>query len=515
MPTNTASANTPIPPPPLAHEGVRLHVRSAWTPAARLLTWAGSVTLVTLISLLPTPYIQHTTAALLYTLVVLINAVVSGLWVGVGTSLLAFAALNYFFMTPYQAIGITSVEDAVRLGTFLCVAVVVSGLAGRARDHAAHAMRHAAHLDALYRLSQAISAEVERERILPSISDTTLRLFNAQACQIALLDDTGALVVHASSGTLPSDDSMGWCIECPIPPAGHSVGTLTVLQHEMAPPLSAAEHDVLQMIATQVALVLERAKLVETTHHARVLAEANHVKSTLLSSVSHDFRTPLAVMKGAVSNLLDESVPWEPRMQQELLRSIDREITRLDRLVGDLLVMSRIEAGALEQTRRWHDLPELAEQVMLRLGPVLAHHRVTVEIPDDLPPVYVTYTHIDRVLTNLLENAAYHTPPGTAITVRAREQGGMLEVVVFDTGPGFPDSVLPHLFEKFVRGGDSERHTEGSGLGLAICKGLVAAHGGTMSATNRAEGGACVTFTLPREVGAERHAARPVMEVGG
>lgn len=511
MHTHTASTDS-HPAPSRTHGSIRLRERSTWSSTARLLIWVGSVTLVTLLPLLLHPSIQHTTAALLYTLVVLINAIVSGLWVGVGTSLLAFAALNYFFMTPYHAIGITSGEDAVHLGTFLCVAVIVSGLAGRSRDHAAHAMRHAAHLDALYRLSQAISAEVERERILPMISDTTRQLFNAQACHIALLDQAGMLVVYAQSGFLTSEETMGWRTELPIRHNSHEVGTLTLVHDEGSPSLSIAEHDVLHMIATQVALVLERAKLVETTHHASVLAEANHLKSILLSSVSHDFRTPLAVMKGAVSNLLDESVPWEPRMQHELLCSIDQEITRLDRLVSDLLVMSRIEAGALEQTRSWHEVPDLVEHVIMRLAPVLSHHRVIVDIPTELPPVFITYTHIDRVLTNLLENVVYHTPLGTVITVRANEQGDKLHIAVCDTGPGFPDTILPHVFEKFVRGGDSERHTEGSGLGLAICKGLVAVHGGTICASNRDEGGACVTFTLPREIGAETHAARPMLE---
>ncbi len=513
MHTNTARRN-PSTHAPLAQVGGELlHIPAALPGSMRVLLWVGSMPLVTLLLLLLNPH-DHSTAALIYTLVVLLNAIVSGLWVGIGTSLLAFVVLNYFFMQPYHIIGITSAEDAIRLGTFLCVAVVVSGLAGRARDHATRAMHHAAHIDSLYRLSQAISVEVERERILPVITDTTLHLFDAQACQIALLDEAGVLLEQACSGTLPPDnanESQGENIEVPIHHAGHPVGRLTVVRHATAPHLSAVERDMLQMIATQVALVLQRATLAETTRHASVLAEANHLKSTLLSSVSHDLRTPLAVMKGAVSNLLDDSVVWEPRVQRELLASIDEEITHLNRLVGDLLVMSRIETGALEQTRRWYDLSDMTEQVLTRLVPTLAHHCVMLDMPANLPPVRVTYTHIDCVLSNLLENAAYYTPPGTIITLRARDGGGTIQVEVLDEGPGFPDTLLPHVFEKFVRGG-SARPTEGSGLGLAICKGLIAAHGGTITAANRAEGGARVAFTLPREAGAEAHAAQRVVE---
>lgn len=149
-----------------------------------------------LLWLRPHPHLNQSTAALLYVLVVLVNSGVSGLGVGIATSLLSFVAINYFFMVPYETIGFLAVEDAVHLGSFFCVAVVVSSLAGRARSHAEHAMRHAAHLDMLYQLGQKIGAEVERERILPLIADTTVRLLDAHACQILLPDEQGRLVVQ-------------------------------------------------------------------------------------------------------------------------------------------------------------------------------------------------------------------------------------------------------------------------------------------------------------------------------
>jgi two-component system sensor histidine kinase KdpD len=549
------------------------------------------VTLV-LLWLRPHPHLNQSTAALLYVLVVLVNSGVSGLGVGIATSLLSFVAINYFFMLPYETIGFLAMEDAVHMGTFLCVAVVVSSLTGRARSHAEHAMRHAAHLDMLYQLGQRIGAEVERERILPLIADTTVRLLDAHACQILLPDEQGRLVVQACmtsvgkvrAGTTTTTNTTRRCrgrdvachvsptktvgtirvlvgkgdgqrgasvdtetslcpigsqfapigdddvIDVPVQYADQLVGMLRLVRHARSAPLRESEHDGLQMIASQVALVLERARLVETSRQARVLAEANHLKSTLLSLVSHNLRTPLAVMKGDVSNLLDEQVQWEAAVRREVLLSIDEEITRLNRLVGDVLVMSRIEAGALEHTRSWYDLPELIEQVLVRLQPLLVQHHVSLDLPAVLPPVRITYSHIDGVFTNLLENAVYHTPPGTHIVLRVRECGPMLEVAVADDGPGFPSELLPQLFEKFVRGersstqftedavgqAQAEMHTkvqsgkgagkrwvvshqrpEGCGLGLAICKGLVVAHGGTIRAENGEAGGARVTFTLP------------------
>lgn len=492
--------------PSLPYGRFSLHFPGNASPDVRILIWGGSVALVTLLLLTMHAQIQQSTALLLYLLVILVNAIISGLWVGIGTSILAFVAINYFFMEPYHAIGITSFEDTVRLVTFLSVAIVVSSLAGRARDHAALALRRATHLATLYRLSQAVSAEVELERILPTIATTTTQLLERATCSIELSNDTGTTATPIAGGER-AGEATEQRVDIPISHANHAIGTLCVVQHETSLPLNTSDYELLQMIATQVALVVERARLVEAVRQASILSEADRLKSTLLSSVSHDLRTPLAVMKGAVSNLLDESVVWEQSARREFLTTIDDEINRLNRLVGDLLVMSRIEAGALEYTRRWHDLADLVEQSLARLTPILAHHHLVVDVSADLPPVRVNYTHIDHVLTNLLENAVHYTPQGTEITVRAWEHGAFIQIDVCDQGPGLPEALLPLVFDKFVRGQDAESHAEGSGLGLAICKGLVEAHGGTIWATNRPECGTCITFTLPQEAGATTHRA--------
>ena len=193
------------------------------------------------------------------------------------------------------------------------------------------------------------------------------------------------------------------------------LGVLRVAQRSMREELSAAEQKRLETIAALLVLVLERAQLAEEAARMRAQAEAERVKGALLSSVSHDLRTPLAVIKGAVTNLLDESVAWDVATRHELLNAVDTETDRLNRLVGNLLEVSRVESGALRPPRAWHDIAELLADVAERMRARFTEHSVTLSAPPDLPLVQISYTQIDQVLTNLLENAQKYTPPGTPI----------------------------------------------------------------------------------------------------
>jgi len=276
------------------------------------------------------------------------------------------------------------------------------------------------------------------------------------------------------------------------------LGVLRVAQPSLRVALSPTQQQVLETIASQVVALLERARLVEETSRTRALAESDRLKSTLLSSVSHDLRTPLAVIKGAVTNLLDDSVAWDSATRRDLLSAINDETDRLNRLVGNLLDMSRIESGALQSTRSWQDLSELIAAVVDRMRPRLGARPIVVEIPDDLPAVRVNYTQIEQVLTNLLENVVRHTPATSPVTLTARADSGDVQVEVHDAGHGIPEGMVGRIFDKFVRGIGPEQSASGSGLGLAICKGIVEAHGGRIWAENVRSGGARFIFTLPR-----------------
>jgi two-component system, OmpR family, sensor histidine kinase KdpD len=467
----------------------------SWRATWRYGLSIAGVVLVTLALTQLFPSVHQVNIALLYLLVVLISASILGLGPAILASTLAFLAFNFFFVPPLGSFMVTDTQDVLRLLTFLVVAIVTSSLAGHARVQADTAARSATELAALYGLSQGISAEVELERILPLVAKTTTHLLDVPSCSVLLYDAEGRLGERASAGEPPAVPTRR--VDTFLRSGPRVLGVLRVTQRSLQEQLTPPEQERLQTIAAQLVLVIERARLVEEASQARADAEAERMKAALLSSVSHDLRTPLAVIKGAVTNLLDETVAWDASAQRELLRAVNDETDRLNRLVGNLLDMSRIEAGALQPTRNWQDIGELIAEVVARMRLRLERYPLTLDIPADLPLVQVSYTQIDQVLTNLLENIVKYTPHGTPIVIQARAERDSLQVTVRDRGPGIPAGMNARIFGKFVRLADPERHADGTGLGLAICKGIVEAHGGRIWAENPPGGGALFTFTLP------------------
>ena len=466
----------------------------SWNLAQRYGMSVASVALTTL-ALIQLPSLHQANIALLYLLVVLISATTIGLGPAMLASVLAFLGFNFFFVAPLHTFTVADSQDVVRLLTFLAVAIIASSLAGRARDQADTAQRSATELATLYGLSQTISAEVTTDRILYVVAQTTAHLLNVPVCAVLLYDDGGRLIERAASGDPPPEPARR--IDCFLRIGPRVLGVLRVTQRSLDDPLTQAEHERLEMIASQVVLALERARLTEQASQARTLAEAERMKGGLLASVSHDLRTPLAVIKGAVTNLLDDAVAWDSTARRDLLNAINDESDRLNRLVGNLLEMSRIEAGAQPPARSSQDIGELVADVVNRMSSRLAAHPVTIHIPADLPAVQISYTQIDQVLTNLLENAVKYTPADTPITIEAGVEHDNMRIEVRDQGPGIPTGLSTRIFEKFVRLAGEERHADGMGLGLAICKGIIEMHMGHIWAENLPTGGARFIFTLP------------------
>ena len=250
----------------------------------------------------------------------------------------------------------------------------------------------------------------------------------------------------------------------------------------------------------QVTTLVERARLQQDNLRIAILQRTDALRAALISSVSHDLRTPLTSIKAAASSLLQDDVQWDEEAQRGFARSIEHEADRLNRLVGNLLDMSRIEEGALKPEKEEFALVTLIQDVLDRLSPLLEGRDVHTILPDDLLLVEVDYLQIDQVLTNLLENAVRYTPPGSPIEVRARLDGDEIVVSVADRGPGIPPANLERVFDKFYRviqGQHPANYPTGSGLGLAVCKGLVEAHGGRIWAALREGGGLVITMTLP------------------
>jgi two-component system sensor histidine kinase KdpD len=271
------------------------------------------------------------------------------------------------------------------------------------------------------------------------------------------------------------------------------LGVLGVRPHESLLPLGPDPLDLLETLARQAASGLERVRLASEAEQARLAAETERLRSTLLSSVSHDLRTPLATITGAASTLLQPG-SLGAEAERELKEAIYEEGDRLNRLVTNLLDMTRLESGSLQLNRDWQSLEELAGTALGRLEKDLKGRKVVVSIPADLPLVSVDGLLIEQVLVNLLDNTVKYTEPGSPVYVSATAADGMVTVEVADEGPGVPPGSEERVFEKFYRAGAGPR---GSGLGLPICKAVVTAHGGRIWAENRFPRGVAFRFALP------------------
>jgi two-component system sensor histidine kinase KdpD len=251
----------------------------------------------------------------------------------------------------------------------------------------------------------------------------------------------------------------------------------------------------LETFANQAALAIERAQLAEEAQQAQVRAEAERLRNALLSSVSHDLRTPLATIMGSASSLLEDGTHFQRGTWQDLLQSIVDEAERLNRLVSNLLNMTRLEAGALAVKKEWHPLEEVVGTALARMEKRLRDRPVNIRLPANLPLVHIDGVLIEQVFINLLDNGVKHTPVRSGIDISASVSDGTMLVEVADRGPGFTPGEEERVFDKFYRG--QTTGSRGVGLGLTICRAIIEAHGGKIWAENRVGGGAVFRFTLP------------------
>jgi two-component system, OmpR family, sensor histidine kinase KdpD len=442
--------------------------------------------------------LEPATIAMAYLLGVLVIATTAGLGPGMLASALCFLGFNFFFVEPRYTFHVANPQNVLHLATFLAVAILASTLASRARATAEQARGQAAQLARLYQLSQMLSAEVDLERILPLIAETTCQLLRVPFCAIALYNEVGQLVERARFG---AEGPRLTAAQVPIRDGPVVLGILRIVERAPGRGLRDDERQLLDQLAAQARLAIDRARLVEQMAHNQALGESDRLKSALLASVSHDLRTPLAILKGTTSTLLAEDLVLDQSVQRQLTRSIDLEIDHLNRVVGNLLDLSRIESGTLPAERDWHDLAEIVGAALQRLEHRLGSRPVRVDIAPDLPLVLINPVLIDQVIANLLENAIKYSAPEQPIEIAARpadrEAGTAVLVTVRDHGPGVPSDQLGQIFEKFYRLPAGSNSAGGAGLGLAICKGLIEAHGGRIWAQNAPSGGALFSFTLP------------------
>lgn len=492
--------------------------------------------------------------SLIYLIVVVAVAILWGLWPALTASLLGAAALDLLFVPPFGTLAVKNAGDWLTLLFFLVIAALTGRLAAGARARAEEARQRERATAVLYDLSTALIAEGDLAVILPRIAQRVAETFALDSCHILLPGDDRRLDVIAAFGPWADAAERGvqaivqkvlqdgratrvyepvhgaglyralpprvrrpsgaaWTVlYLPLTVAGTVVGVMRVARAGGSEPLGDEAERLLTTFAHQAALAIDKVHLIERARRAAALEEADRVKTALLSSVSHDLRSPLAAIKTAVTGLLEPGDELGTEGRADLLVAIDEETDRLTRLVADLLDLSRIQGGALRPRKEWVDIAEIVTTVVDRLAPRLPDHLLEMMAPDDLPLLPLDYIRIEQVLSNLIENAALYSPAGSPITISVCLENGGVGVRVRDRGTGIPLSERERIFEPFYRLPAAERTHPGSGLGLAISRGIVAAHDGWI----RAEApdttdtpGASILFWLPVAVSAEDAALAP------
>jgi K+-sensing histidine kinase KdpD len=498
--------------------------------------------------------------SIMYLLIVLPLASTRGRYASIMASLIAFLSFDFFIIPPLFTFVIYRVEEWIALFVFLATAIFTGQLAATLRRIADEATRHEHETAILYQLVRITNNEDQLDEQLHALTLTIVDVFSpwgVSDCAILQADNANSAHVQASAFQSPetlllSRDELAattWVTEqrCSLeltndvsqfpsssphflhrlPPihapkariirlyplqVGHKV--IGVLRLCIQPtnqqfPFKDLVRDVRQsnekasffhIFLDQVASLVERAHLRHDHLRIELLQRTDALRAALLTSVSHDLRTPLTAIKAAASSLLQEEVEWDNEARLSFALSIEGEADRLNRLVGNLLDMSRIEGGVLKPEKEWYPLTVLIRDVLNRLQPLLQQRRLHIDVPNDFTVVELDYVQIDQVLTNVLENALRYSPAHSPLDVSIHFAASEVIIRIADRGPGIPAEDLERIFDKFYRvmgRQSSPEYPPGSGLGLAICKGVVEAHGGRIWAEQRPGGGSLFSIALP------------------
>jgi two-component system, OmpR family, sensor histidine kinase KdpD len=470
-------------------------------PPARAVTTRGVLIgiitpLVATVASIPLSAGGPSTAIALFMLAIVIAAVYAGLWSGLLAAGLSALAIPLLLSTPRFTVNLAGTEELVTAIVFLAVALVVGLLVGGATEERSRAARREREARLLGYLSTKLLTGEAPDRVLDDFATVLLEPFGLSACHITVELEGQRLEAHAES----RDAERGGPIATlPLVVGTVAFGTLEVERPRGRRPLTRDELLLVEAAAKQAAAALDRARLDARARNAQLDAESSQLRAAMFSSVTHDLRTPLTSIKAGVTSLLDPSVDYDEAQQRELLTTILEETDRLNRLVGNILDLTKIRAGALTPTRQPAAIDEIVEAVLARMGPRLSGVRLHAKIREGLPDVLVDPMQIDQVLTNLLENAARHSPPDGEIQVAVSAFRDVVQVRVADRGPGIPADERERVFEAFYRGSISPE-TPGSGLGLAIVKAIVVAHGGRIWIEETPGRGTSVVFEIPIDV---------------
>jgi two-component system, OmpR family, sensor histidine kinase KdpD len=475
---------------------------------------AGVVAAVTVGALLLAPYAGYSAAALLY----LTAVIVLGRWLGQGPIFLAatLSALtwNFAFIPPLYTFRIFKLEDGLTFGLFFVIALITGRLTTRIRAQSRAQDAGERRATALYQLTRDLAAARSADEVIRAAVARIAENFGARPA-VLIADSAGRLSLHPSAAydvspkesgvalwalqhrrpagrftdTLPASD--GYYV--PLVTGDHALGVLGICPPDDLP-LTLGQRDLLDTFAAQLALALEREQLRVASESARLASESEKLHRALLDSVSHELKTPLAVITGSSEALL--AAPAGPHAAA-LTREIDAAARRLQRLVNNLLDVTRLESGALRPRLDWCDLRDIINAALDGTADLRREHPTTVNLPDELPPVRGDFALLEQAVFNLLHNAAAHTPAGTAIEVTAHVDTLDREawITVADRGPGLPAAHAAQIFDRFARGNPAR--AGGLGLGLSIVRGFAEAHGGRIEASANPGGGARFTLFIP------------------
>jgi two-component system, OmpR family, sensor histidine kinase KdpD len=501
-------------------------------PAAGTVRWdryglAAAITaLCTLLAFAMYPHFELSNLVMIY----LLGVTVAGLRLGSGpsalTAVLNVAVFDFFFVPPRYSFAVSDVQYLVTFATMVTIALVIATLTASVRQQTRVAGARERRTALLY----AMSRELAATRGTPSMARVAVRhvaeVFECQA--VVLLPDARGKLRYPPEAPLESSFRHAdlavaqWVTDhgrraglgsdtLPAAPGlyvplgqeeGHVVGVLAVLPVQARRVLLPEQSHLLSTFAGQIALALERARLAEVAEQSSLAAERETLRNTLLASISHDLRTPLAVIAGAGSTLAEHGAHLDEATRVALARSVESKAREMSELVSNVLDLVRFESGQAKLRRDWQTLDDLIGSALAAYRERLAAHPVDLRLAPELPPVWVDATLIVQVFVNLLDNIAKYTPPGTHCVVSAvlDPDRAFVRVRVDDDGPGLPAGDPARLFDKFQRG-SGEGAVVGVGLGLAICQAIVRAHGGEIEAQRREGGGARFTFTLPATEG--------------
>ncbi|HUL07887.1 MAG TPA: sensor histidine kinase KdpD [Candidatus Acidoferrum sp.] len=472
------------------------------------------------VALLISQFVDLDNISLVFLAAVLASAVRYGAGPSVFAALLSVACYNFFFLPPLYTFTIADPANVVALFFFMIVALLTSSLTARTRTQAVIAQRQAKTTAELYSFSKKLAGIAKLDDLLWATAHQIALMLRVEV--VLLTPEDGSIAVRAG---FPPEDQLDdadlaaakWCWDhnqpagrgadtlpgakrlfLPLRTGRGIVGVLGINRKAPGPLFTPDERRLLDALADQAAVAIERTQLAEDIDEARVLAETERLRSSLLTSISHDLRTPLASIIGTITSLRSFGKLYDDRTRDEMLATAQDEGERLNRFVANLLDMTRLDSGAVELKREMIDLSDVIGSALQRCGKMLAGHRVAVVLAPELPMFPLDFLLMEQVLVNLLDNAGKYAPAGSAIEISGRRDGAEVVIEVRDEGPGIPPGDLERIFDKFYRVHNGDRQRAGTGLGLAICRGFVEAQGGTITAANRTDrSGAVFTIRIP------------------